>query len=419
MVSGPSRLLCTAALVSLASSPAFAQGQQPTTRAEQIELARRQKQATLWPERENPLVVKANRLIDTGFLEGIRSGQGKNGWQMVLTGMRPAQGQTFGIGYRRSDLFRDALSARGAVSGAISGAVLVDAELELNRLRRAQDTFVTVYTKYERSPRTEFYGLGRDSQEEDRTGYLLQTLTGEVRTGYRFTRRLNAGFEVGFGGVHTGPVSRDDVPSIETIFDATTAPGLFDDAKFIWWGGFAGYDARDVPRGPKRGGFYGINFRRYVDLNEDKYAHRQIDLEGQQFLPYFNETRVIALFVRATFAYTGRDDRVVPFYMLPKLGGNFVLRGFNPYRYHDHNAFMAAVEHRWYAFTGLEMAVFVDAGKTVANKGEMHLYGMNYSGGIGLRFRIQDAVVLRFDVARSREGVRFIWSMSDVSRRVF
>ena len=142
-------------------------------------------------------------------------------------------------------------------------------------------------------------------------------------------------------------------------------------------------------------------------------------LDGQQFLPYFNQQRVVALFVKARFAYTGRDDRVVPFYLLPQLGGTFDLRGFNPYRFADSNAFMAAVEHRWYAFSGLEMALFVDAGKTVPEKGRVNFSELNYSGGIGLRARVRGAVVLRMDVARSREGFRWIWSMSDVSMRRF
>ena len=82
---------------------------------------------------------------------------------------------------------------------------------------------------------------------------------------------------------------------------------------------------------------------------------------------------MVALFVKARFAYTGRDDRVVPFYLLPQLGGNFELRGFNQYRFSDNNAFMAALEHRWYVFSGLEMAAFVDAGKTVPEKGTRRL----------------------------------------------
>jgi hypothetical protein len=392
---------------------------QPVSRAEEIEVARRQKQATLWPEREDPLVARANGLLDRGFGEGIQSGAGNNGWQVVLTGTRDNQGQAFGIGYRRSDLLRDALTARGAVGGTLAGAFVVEGEAELNSLRRSADTFVTLYGKYERSPRMEFYGLGRDSSKADRTRYLLNTLSGELRAGYRFTRDFNIGVELLGGGVHTGPASGEDVPSIEAIFDATTAPGLFDDTTFLGYGGFAGYDTRDLPRGPRRGGFYGINFDRYVDLSGGRYTNRQLELEGQHFLPYFNATRVVALFARARFAYTGRDDRVIPFFLLPKLGGNSDLRGFGPYRFHDSNAFMAAVEHRWYVFAGLEMAAFVDAGKTVAEKGQVDFSGLNYSGGIGFRARVNDAIVLRFDVARSREGLRWIWSMSDISRRRF
>ena len=65
------------------------------------------------------------------------------------------------------------------------------------------------------------------------------------------------------------------------------------------------------------------------------------------------------------------------------------------------------------------MALFLDAGKTVSEKGNVDLTNLNYSGGIGFRARIQNAIVLRFDIAASHEGVRWIWSVSDVSRRLF
>jgi outer membrane protein assembly factor BamA len=315
--------------------------------------------------------------------------------------------------------FNDALTARTTARGTLKGAFLADLDLQVNRLRRSADTFVNVYTKFERSPQMEFYGLGADSLKEDRTGYLLNTASVDVRAGYRFARALNAGLDLRYGGVHTGPVSGGDVPSIETKFDATTAPGLFDDVQFFSWGAFAGYDTRDLPRGPKRGGFYGIELGRYVDVGEGKYSHRQLNVEGQQFIPYFNEQRVVAVMVKARFSYAGGDGRVVPFYLQPKLGGNFELRGFNQYRFHDNNAFMAALEHRWYAFSGLEMAAFLDAGKTVPEKGHIGFSKLNYSGGVGMRVRLRNAIVLRMDVARSREGVRWIWSISDISRRAF
>ena len=98
----------------------------------------------------------------------------------------PAQGQTFGIGYRRSDLFHDALNVRATVRGSLAGALLVDGEVQINNLGRSPDTFVTFYSKYERSPHMEFYGIGRDSRMEDRTRYLLETVTEELRAGLPF-----------------------------------------------------------------------------------------------------------------------------------------------------------------------------------------------------------------------------------------
>ena len=403
-----------------AQTPSASPAAPPETRVGQIELARRQKDATLWPEREHPLVVRVNRLLDRGLIEGIRTGEGNNGWQLILEGTRPANGQTYGIGYRRDDLFNDLLTTRATARATFAGAQLYDGELQLNRLGGSENAFVNGYVKYERSPQMEYYGLGADSRKEDRTRYQLNTASVETRAGYRFTPALNAGIAFGYGGVHTGAVDGGgEVPSIETKFDGTTAPGLFDDTRFASWGAFAGFDVRDLRRGPRSGGFYGIEFKRYFDRDVGIYSHRQLDLEGQQFFPYFNEQRVVALFVKARFAYAGGDDGVVPFYLLPQLGGNFELRGFNQYRFSDNNTFMASIEHRWYAFSGLEMALFLDAGKSVPEKGNVDFSGLNYSGGIGLRVRVRGAVVMRMDVATSREGTRWIWSMSDVSRRQF
>src|SRR5262245_5398449 len=118
--------------------------QPPASRTEEIERALREKQATLWPEREDPLVARANGLLDRGLQEGAPSGAGANGWQLIFAGTRAGQGQAFGVGYRRSDLLHDALSVRAAVRGTLAGAVAVDASAELNRLRHSTDTFVTL-----------------------------------------------------------------------------------------------------------------------------------------------------------------------------------------------------------------------------------------------------------------------------------
>jgi hypothetical protein len=87
------------------SLPATASAQFKT-RTEEIEDARREKRARLWPERESPLVEEVNKLVERGLLEGAESGKGSNGAQLVLGGMRSGQGMSVGVGYRRSDIWR-------------------------------------------------------------------------------------------------------------------------------------------------------------------------------------------------------------------------------------------------------------------------------------------------------------------------
>src|SRR4026208_25332 len=56
----------------------------PTTREEAIASERADKLAELWPERQSPMVDTVNRLVERGFREGLDSGQGGNGPQIVL-----------------------------------------------------------------------------------------------------------------------------------------------------------------------------------------------------------------------------------------------------------------------------------------------------------------------------------------------
>ena len=66
----------------------------------------------------------------------------------------------------------------------------------------------------------------------------------------------------------------------------------------------------------------------------------------------------------------------------PKLGGNDDLRSFARYRYYDDNYLIVNVEHRWYAFTALDVALFADAGTVAAERADVDFSDMRYSGGM-------------------------------------
>jgi hypothetical protein len=385
---------------------------QPKTRAETIEDARRDKMARLWPERESPLVNQVNQLVERGLLSGFETGKGSNGWQVVLGGMRSGQGTTVGIGYRRSDFWRDRLDWR--VTGRITPqlATMADFDLDFKGLR-TERFFLKFYGKYENSPQMDYYGQGMATSVDNRTSYLFETVNFDFSTGFEIFENFRAGLTGGVMGVHTGSGKRSGVPSTDEVFDSTIAPGLGEDTVYMRWGGFAYYDWRDYKGGPKSGGVYGVRFRQHSDRELMKYSFKQTELEFQQYIPYFNKTRTIAIRVAAVLSFPTEGD-FVPFYYQPTIGGNDDLRGFARYRFTDDQSIFMSLEHRWYAFSGLDMALFVDAGKTVPRKKLIDFHDLRYSGGIGFRARLANAVVMRIDMAYGSEGFRFMWTFSDI-----
>ena len=397
-------------LLSFVASSAMAQV--PTTRAEQIRQERRDKVARLWPERESPLVDEVNRLVERGFYEGIESGQGANGLQLLLGGMRSGQGQTFGVGYRRSDLWQERLGMRGTARGTFQKASMLDFELNLNSIA-TKHGFMTLYAKYENSPQMDYYGDGAFSSREDRTSYRLEDLAVDLNAGIRPFRRFNIGLSGGWYKAHTGPGTRSGVPSTGEVFDP---PGLGEDTSFLRWRVFAQYDTRDVRSGARSGGLYVASLRQYKDQELGKYSFRQAEFGAQHSFPYFNKTRVVALRIYSLLSFAN-EGQEVPFYLQPKLGGNDDLRGFARYRFYDDNMIFVNLEHRWHAFSGLDMALFVDAGKVIPQKADINFGKLRYSGGIGLRFRIGGSVFMRIDFAAGPEGFRAMWTFSDIFKQ--
>ncbi len=395
----------------LAAAPAAAQTE-PQTRADVIRQERQEKEAELWPERQSPFVNRVNELVERGLREGLDSGQGADGPQLVLGGMRSGQGFSAGIGYRRKDLWRDRLSYRATARGTINQAYLFDFDLDFQSLR-GERSFVNWYTKFESSPRMDYYGQGNSSNEGDRTSYLYDDWTTDVNAAFEPVRFLRLGLTGGFVAPHVGSGSREGVPSIEERFDATTAPGLGDDPAFARWGTFVYFDHRDARSGPRSGGLYGARFRQYADLDLDRYSFRQAEFEAQHYLPYFNKTRVVALRAATVLSFPGEGD-VVPFYLQPTIGGNDNLRGFPRFRYYDDHSVLFSVEHRWHGFTGLDTAVFLDAGKVIDRKADVDLSSLQVSVGIGFRIRVLDALVSRIELAVGREGFRTMWTFSDI-----
>ena len=405
-------LLTVVALV-IDATPAFAQEGPPKTRAEAIERERDEKRARLWPESQSPIVEFANNLVERGLLDGVDSGLGANGPQLVLGGMRSGQGMSLGVGYRRSDLWHDRFGFRTTVRGTIETAWMVDAQFYFPKLYTERG-FLDVYMKYEYSPQMDYYGQGPRSSLENRSSYSLSDYRLEARGGWEFFDFFRIGGSAGFIYADSGKGERSGVPSIEEVFDPSEVPGLFIDGDFLQTGIFSEIEYLDEPAGPRDGGRYRLEWRQYWDLTEaDDFNFRRVDVSLEQYLPYWNKSRVWAIRLWGVYTFTDPDQQV-PFYMQPTLGGNDDLRGYQRYRLYADNSFIATIEHRWHSFAGMDVAAFFDAGKVAEHADLLYRTNLRMNVGLGFRFRVKNAVIMRIDQAYGKEGYRFMWTFSDI-----
>jgi outer membrane protein assembly factor BamA len=192
-------------------------------------------------------------------------------------------------------------------------------------------------------------------------------------------------------------------------------PGIDADPEYIHSFATAGIDSRAGPGFSRSGTQLQAWLHDYRQQNDGPYSFRRLDGVARQLIPILHGNWVIDLSVRAST--TDADDfNEVPFFLMPDLGGAGELRGFSNYRFRDRHSILATAEYRWYVQEYVEMALFYDAGKVVPRKGDLDFTGLKSDFGIGLRFHTPRATVLRFEVARSNEGLRLIFGFGPAIR---
>ena len=248
-----------------------------------------------------------------------------------------------------------------------------------------------------------FYGLGNETSKDDRVNYGLRALEAGATVAFKPVPWYRIG-----GGIALRRIEdREGVgshPSIETFPTIGPLPGLFSEAKYTQATAFTGIDWRESSGYTRRGGLYSVALQDFRDA-DDGFSFRRVDAEIQQFLPVLKEHWVLAF--RGLVQTTDVDDsQVVPYYLLPSLGGARRHRGYGDFRFQDRHMMLVSAEYRWLPSRVIDMALFVDAGKVTRERGDLDFDGLKTAWGIGMRLHGPTFTPLRLDVARGKEGVR-------------
>lgn len=309
-----------------------------------------------------------------------------------------------GAGYRRHILDDRAVFDSGT-EFSIRGYRLVETSIEFpslpNRLYFRGDA------RYRHFPQEDFFGIAGASREPLRSTYLLQT--GEVwsTVGMRVLPKMTAGVELGWLDVNVGRGTDGNYPIVQDLFDVAAVPGLYEQPNYLRTGVFWDYDRRDEPKYPRSGTRYRAGFNDYRDLTLDRYSFKRFDAEMSAFMPVMADRDVIALRGRLTYA-NNKPGHIVPFYMLPTMGGGTSLRAFDEFRYRAENALLVNGEYRWGVHKFVDVAFFGDAGKVSNDYQGINPKGLIANYGVGLRLHTATRGLFRFDIAHGREGTRFL-----------
>lgn len=394
------------ALSALALGVALAQG---PSRTQEIEQERDKKAALLKPE----IVTKEENFLrnfkDKKYLE--RFAAGFNGLRAKVGNMVVGSGFAFGPEYYREDLLKGELTFRSSAQISTRGYLKLDTQATLPRLASSRLN-LDLHATYRNYGAIDYYGPGPDSSREGRSNYRLEDTTLETILTFKPSRHVRLGPSLAYLNTNVGPGTRDpQFISSEKIYEV---PGIRHQSDFIRTGVYGQFDYRDNPLGPKNGGNYVMNYSWFNDQRLNQFNFRRLDIDLQQFIGFFNRTRVIALRAKGTFTDTDRNE-AVPFYLQPVLGGANTLRGYRNFRFSDRNMVIYNAEYRWEIFAGLDGAIFADAGKVTHRRGlATNFKDLESSVGFGLRFNARNATFMRIDTAFSHEGFQVWFQFNDI-----
>jgi hypothetical protein len=405
------RHACTAGLITLCLAllpPAHAAAQDASApadgRAAQLDAARARKAETLEPLVRSRIERALLRYDEQGGASILPTWRG---FRFAGGDMPAGAGTKVGVGFdhRFGGAYLDrpnrvdleswaAYGTRGYQQAHVGLAVSNIADRPLDLRLRAQAF------EY---PEEDFFGLGIDSAETDRSAYLLRGLDADASLVWRPARHLELVGGGGYARPRTAAGTDPRFPSTTDRADAATLAGLDASPDYLHLDGGIAFDWRDNPLHPHAGGRYGVRVARYADRGEGSDDFRRVEIALQQYVPLPNRCRTLAVRADATLT-DGVDGGRVPFYYQPTLGGAQTLRGFREFRFRDQNALALTAEYRWEAWWALDVALFADAGTVAADRRDLSLKDLKTTYGVGFRLHSNSAFVARLDLAVSREG---------------
>jgi len=341
---------------------------------------------------------------------GDGQGEPKNGWYPEVSNIVTGAGWVAaGPGYRR--LFSDGRVLFDA-SAAISWHLykMAQGRVELPKLADGR-LAVGVQGMWQDETQVNYFGLGSDAIEDDRSQYRFQTHDVVGYATYQPRRSVALSGEFGWlGRPDVGAPAgsfRGDFPDTRDAFPTDPAVGLDTQPSLLHSEAAVTADTRNHRGYPTSGFVYRAALTHYMDRSDGAFSFREYEAEGLQLVPLVERKWILVLH-GWTVAGDVPGGHEIPFYLLPALGGYTTLRAYHNFQFHDTNLLVVNAESRLRLTPHIDMAVFADAGNVARRFADLNLDKTSYGGG--LRLHTQTTNIGRVDVAYGDEGWRVLFS---------
>jgi hypothetical protein len=290
---------------------------------------------------------------------------------------------------------------------------MAQARFELPHLARSH-FIVGSQVRWQDLTQITYFGEGPETAEAARSEYRLKSTNIVGYATVRPIQRLTINFRVGWLTqpellAPAGRFLRGNPPT-QLVFPDDPVFAVPEQPNYGYVERSLAYDTRDHRSHPTSGGVYRTAWTSYTDRTNRTFSFERADVEAAHFLPLAGSRVVVA--THGWFVASSTDDgQLVPFYLLPSLGGHSTLRAYTDYRFHDRNLLVVNVESRFAVFPHIDVAVFADAGSVAPDISDLNLGKRGY--GVGLRMHSRQSTFARVDIAHGAEGWRFFFRLSD------
>jgi hypothetical protein len=284
-----------------------------------------------------------------------------------------------------------------------------------------------------------FFGIGPTTPHTSQTDFAVEQRSFNATLYHNFTRHLQAGGYVSVVNSSTYPGESDvHIPSTDVFSGdpnvvpiTSWAPGLQQNTKILYYGGFAEWDLRNNNAGLTKGAYFYARVGSADGLEEPNVFSDYGWLEGafdvRGYIPLGSNRTSLAL-RGAAWLMGPRGGSQIPFYDLAILGGRLFNPGYQNYRFRANNLVLFQAELRQTVWRqqecrGLDIFGSGAVGQVwgdnrsninpvVLNNNEFNSSFWRAAIGGGIQYRYNRNFAARIEVAHSNERTLVLGSVT-------